>query len=48
MADPAATVARMLGQIDLAERAGDELSRLAGGNRQRGNIAVGLLADPPV
>ena len=48
VADPGATVARMLDQIDLAERAGDELSRLSGGNRQRVNIAVGLLADPPV
>ena len=46
--DPAAAVARMLEQIDLADRAGDELGRLSGGNRQRVNIAVGLLADPPV
>ncbi len=46
--DPQATVARMLEQTDLADRAGDELSRLSGGNRQRVNIAIGLLADPPV
>jgi ABC-2 type transport system ATP-binding protein len=46
--DPPAVVARMLEQTDLTERAGDELSRLSGGNRQRVNIAIGLLADPPV
>jgi ABC-2 type transport system ATP-binding protein len=38
----------MLEQTGLADRAGDELGRLSGGNRQRVNIAVGLLADPPV
>ena len=38
----------MLEQTALAERADDELSSLSGGNRQRVNIAVGLLADPPV
>jgi ABC-2 type transport system ATP-binding protein len=48
VADPAAAVARMLEQTGLADRAGDELGRLSGGNRQRVNIAVGLLADPPV
>ncbi len=47
-ADPDATVERMLGLIGLADRAGDELGRLSGGNRQRVNIAVGLLADPSV
>jgi ABC-2 type transport system ATP-binding protein len=41
-------VARMLEQTGLAERAGDELGKLSGGNRQRVNIAVGLLAEPPV
>jgi ABC-2 type transport system ATP-binding protein len=46
--DPEAAVRRMLAQIDLGERADDELGRLSGGNRQRVNIAVGLLADPPV
>jgi ABC-2 type transport system ATP-binding protein len=46
--DPDAAVARMLEQTGLAERAGDELERLSQGNRQRVNIAVGLLADPPV
>ena len=46
--DPDAAVRRMLEQAGLTERAGDELGRLSGGNRQRVNIAVGLLADPPV
>ncbi|MGH2898536.1 MAG: ABC transporter ATP-binding protein, partial [Solirubrobacteraceae bacterium] len=48
VADPDATVARMLEQTALGERADDELGTLSGGNRQRVNIAVGLLADPPV
>ena len=48
VADPAAAVERMLGQTGLNERADEELSRLSGGNRQRVNIAVGLVADPPV
>jgi ABC-2 type transport system ATP-binding protein len=48
VADPDAAVAAMLEQAGLAERAGDELGTLSGGNRQRVNIAVGLLADPPV
>jgi ABC-2 type transport system ATP-binding protein len=38
----------MLEQTGLTDRADDELGRLSGGNRQRVNIAVGLLADPPV
>jgi ABC-2 type transport system ATP-binding protein len=46
--DVDATVRRMLVQTGLEERADDELGRLSGGNRQRVNIAVGLLADPPV
>ncbi len=48
VADVDATVERMLDQTGLGERAHDELGRLSGGNRQRVNIAVGLLADPPV
>jgi ABC-2 type transport system ATP-binding protein len=48
LSDPEAAVARMLEQTDLVDRAGDELGRLSGGNRQRVNIAVGLLADPAV
>ncbi len=46
--DVEGVVTRMLEQTGLGDRAGDELSRLSGGNRQRVNIAVGLLADPPV
>jgi ABC-2 type transport system ATP-binding protein len=41
-------VARMLEQADLHERADDELERLSGGNRQRVNVAVGLIGDPAV
>jgi len=48
VADVDATVERMLDQTALRERADDELGSLSGGNRQRVNIAVGLLADPPV
>jgi ABC-2 type transport system ATP-binding protein len=48
VADPDAVVAGMLEQTGLGGRAGDELGTLSGGNRQRVNIAVGLLADPPV
>jgi len=48
VADRDAAVERMLALTGLAERAGDELGTLSGGNRQRVNIAVGLLADPPV
>jgi ABC-type multidrug transport system ATPase subunit len=42
------TVARMLEQTALGERADDEVGKLSGGNRQRVNIALGLLADPAV
>ncbi len=42
------TVERMLEQTALRERAGEEVSRLSGGNRQRVNIALGLLAEPAV
>ncbi len=48
VADVDATVRRMLEQTGLEQRADDELGKLSGGNRQRVNIAVGLLADPPV
>src|SRR5688500_13825407 len=48
VADPDAAVARMLEQADLTQRAGDEVGTLSGGNRQRVNIAIGLLADPAV
>ena len=48
VADLDAIVDRMLEQTALTERADDELGSLSGGNRQRVNIAVGLLGDPPV
>jgi ABC-2 type transport system ATP-binding protein len=48
VADPSAAVERMLEQTGLADRAGDEVSQLSGGNQQRVNIAIGLLSDPPV
>ncbi|HEU4975090.1 MAG TPA: ABC transporter ATP-binding protein [Baekduia sp.] len=46
--DPDGVVDRMLDQTGLRERARDELGTLSGGNRQRVNIAVGLLAQPEV
>jgi ABC-2 type transport system ATP-binding protein len=46
--DPAAAVARMLEQTGLAERSGERVGRLSGGNRQRVNVALALLANPPV
>jgi len=48
VADRDAVVGRMLALTGLQERAGDELGKLSGGNQQRVNIAIGLLADPPV
>ena len=42
------TVARMLSQTGLEDRGDDPVAKLSGGNRQRVNIAVGLLGDPPV
>jgi ABC-2 type transport system ATP-binding protein len=38
----------MLEQTALAERRDDQVSQLSGGNQQRVNIAIGLLARPPV
>ena len=46
--DPEAAVTRMLNQTGLADRAGEEVGRLSGGNQQRVNIAIGLLAEPAV
>jgi ABC-2 type transport system ATP-binding protein len=46
--DVGAAVERMLEQTGLHERADDEVGKLSGGNRQRVNIAVGLLGDPDV
>jgi ABC-2 type transport system ATP-binding protein len=45
---PHAAVARMLEQTGLAERAREPVGRLSGGNRQRVNVALGLIANPPV
>jgi ABC-2 type transport system ATP-binding protein len=47
-ADVDATVERMLDLTALRERADDEVGKLSGGNRQRVNIAVGLLGEPDV
>ncbi|MEA2441001.1 MAG: type transport system ATP-binding protein [Thermoleophilaceae bacterium] len=46
--DPEAVVERMLEQTGLGERADDQVSTLSGGNRQRVNIAIGLLSEPDV
>jgi ABC-2 type transport system ATP-binding protein len=48
VADPDAEVARMLEQTGLGGRADDLLGQLSGGNRQRVNVAVGLLGNPRV
>jgi ABC-2 type transport system ATP-binding protein len=47
VADVQGAVARMLEQTGLAERAEERIDRLSGGNQQRVNVALGLLADPP-
>jgi ABC-2 type transport system ATP-binding protein len=47
-ADVGAAVDRMLAQTGLADRAGDRVETLSGGNRQRVNIAIGLLSAPAV
>jgi ABC-2 type transport system ATP-binding protein len=46
--DPDATVERMLDQTGLGDRADDQVQTLSGGNRQRVNIAIGLLSDPDI
>jgi ABC-2 type transport system ATP-binding protein len=48
VADADAAVDGMLEQTGLRERSGDEVGRLSGGNRQRVNIAIGLISDPAV
>ena len=46
--DPDATVAEMLELTGLGDRRDDQVARLSGGNQQRINIAIGLLARPVV
>jgi len=48
IADPGAAVQRMLAQTGLAERAREPVANLSGGNRQRVNVALALIAEPPV
>jgi ABC-2 type transport system ATP-binding protein len=48
VAEPRVAVADMLAQIGLAERAHEPVARLSGGNRQRVNVALALLAQPAV
>jgi ABC-2 type transport system ATP-binding protein len=48
VSDADAAVARMLEQTGLAPRAEDRVEDLSGGNRQRVNVALALLADPLV
>jgi ABC-2 type transport system ATP-binding protein len=48
VADPDAAVRRMLEQTGLGARASDLVGSLSGGNRQRVNVAIALLAEPPV
>ena len=44
--EAAVAVARMLEQTGLADRSGERVERLSGGNRQRVNVAIALLCDP--
>jgi ABC-2 type transport system ATP-binding protein len=46
--DTDASVAAMLAQTGLEDRAGELLGNLSGGNRQRVNVALALIGDPPV
>ncbi len=46
--DPKAAVEEMLKLTGLGERRGEVVARLSGGNQQRINIAIGLLARPVV
>jgi ABC-2 type transport system ATP-binding protein len=48
VSDVDGSVARMLDQTGLRERADDQVAQLSGGNRQRLNVAIGLLSSPPV
>jgi ABC-2 type transport system ATP-binding protein len=46
--DPDTAVGRMLELTGLRGRAGDQVAELSGGNRQRVNVAIGLLSSPEV
>jgi len=46
--DPRGAVEEMLALTGLEERRGELVARLSGGNQQRVNIAIGLLAQPAV
>jgi ABC-2 type transport system ATP-binding protein len=46
--DVEGAVARMLHETGLVERADEQVARLSGGNRQRVNVAIGLLGSPTV
>ena len=46
--EPHAVVAQMLEQTGLGARAHEPVGRLSGGNRQRMNVALGLIAQPPM
>ena len=48
VADVEQVVTRMLEQTGLGDRADERVDRLSGGNRQRVNVALGLIGDPPV
>jgi ABC-2 type transport system ATP-binding protein len=48
VADADSAVSRMLQQTGLRDRADDRVGSLSGGNQQRVNIAIGLLAEPSV
>ena len=46
--DVGAAVDRMFDQTGLGDRARDRVETLSGGNRQRVNVAIGLLSEPAV
>jgi ABC-2 type transport system ATP-binding protein len=48
VADPRGAVERMLELTGLGERRDERVDRLSGGNRQRVNVALGLIGAPPV
>jgi ABC-2 type transport system ATP-binding protein len=48
VADPEATLEAMLEETGLRDRRDDQVGTLSGGNQQRINIAIGLLARPAV